>query len=243
MAKASCGPRSTFVNAPPKRTTVLCRATGKATSSWGSACTRWPPSWNARAASSCWSRCQTVTPLTSSPTRSRARSPSFPTNFVDRSPGTKAKRWPRTHASPSRPTSLSTSVIRAALGSAVRTRTPTGCCANTSRSAPRSLTTPRPTSTLSLQNSTTGLDKPSAGGHHHKHSTKHCDDPLRPPELRAVLGEAAGIGEHERHEVRGGTEAERALPAPLLTELLHVVAAAALAPQQCGDRVPRVRGH
>jgi hypothetical protein len=31
--------------------------------------------------------------------------------------------------------------------------------------------------------STTGLDKPSAGGHHHKHSTKRCDDHLRPPQI------------------------------------------------------------
>ncbi len=77
--------------------------------------------------------------------------------------------------------SPSTSATREAPGNADPTRTPTDCCANTSRSVPRSRTTPRPTSTRSPPNSTTGLDKPSAGGHHHKHSTKRCDDHLRPP--------------------------------------------------------------
>ena len=45
--------------------------------------------------------CRTVTPPTSSPTRSPPRSPSCPNSSADRSPGTKAKRWPRTPGSPS----------------------------------------------------------------------------------------------------------------------------------------------
>ena len=52
----------------------------------------------------------------------RRRSPSCPTNSVDRSPGTKAKRWPRTHASPSTPMSPSTSATRAAPGNAASQR-------------------------------------------------------------------------------------------------------------------------
>src|SRR5215218_5427704 len=32
--------------------------------------------------------------------------------------------------------------------------------------------------------------QPSAGGHHHKHSTKRCDDDLRPPQLWRRVEEA-----------------------------------------------------
>jgi hypothetical protein len=56
--------------------------------------------------------------------------------------------------------------------------TPTACYASTSPNAPRSRTTPKTTSTPSPPNSTEGLDKPSAGRHHHKHSTTCCDEPL-----------------------------------------------------------------
>ena len=97
-----------------------------------------------------------------------------------------------------RPVSRSTSATRAAPGSAAATRTPTVCYASTSPNAPRSRTTPKPTSTTSPPNSTTGLDKPSDGSHHHKHSTKRCDDPLRPQQfwradlLAAVLILALG---------------------------------------------------
>jgi len=38
--------------------------------------------------------------------------------------------------------------------------------------------------------STDDLDKPSAGRHHHKHSSKRCDDRLRPPAFGADLGRA-----------------------------------------------------
>jgi hypothetical protein len=37
---------------------------------------------------------------------------------------------------------------------------------------------PKQNSTPSPPNSTAGLDKPSAGRHHHKYSTKCCDDHL-----------------------------------------------------------------
>ena len=66
-------------------------------------------------------------------TRSRRRSPGCPRTSVARSPGTRAKRWPTTR-SPSTPMSLSTSATPRAPGSAAATRTPTGCCASTSRS-------------------------------------------------------------------------------------------------------------
>src|SRR5439155_2698658 len=73
-----------------------------------------------------------------------------------------------------------TSAIRAVPGSAAATRTPTACYVSTSRSAPRSPTSHKRISTTSPQNSTTGLDKPSDGDHHHKHSTKRCVEPLNP---------------------------------------------------------------
>jgi IS30 family transposase len=59
-----------------------------------------------------------------------------------------------------------------------------GFYASTSPSAATCAPTPRPTSTPSLPSSTTALDKPSDGSHHHKHSTKRCDDPLRPQAVR-----------------------------------------------------------
>ena len=77
----------------------------------------------------------------------------------------------------------STSATRAVPGSAAATRTPTACYASTSPNAPRSRTTPKPNSTTSPPNSTEGLDKPSASRHHHKHSTKRCDEPLNSQQL------------------------------------------------------------
>jgi hypothetical protein len=66
---------------------------------------------------------------------------------------------------------------------AAATRTPTACSASTSPAAspwPRSLKT---TSTPSPPNSTDALDEPSAGRHHHKHSSRRCDDRLNPPSM------------------------------------------------------------
>ena len=57
-------------------------------------------------------------------------------------------------------------------------------------SAPRSRTTPKPTSTPSPRNSTDALDKPSAGRHHHKHSTPRCDEPLNPQQFCVLGGRA-----------------------------------------------------
>src|SRR5215207_1072473 len=82
--------------------------------------------------------------------------------------------------SPSPAACPSTSVIPAAPGNAGATKTPTGCCANTSLATPAWATEPRPNSTTSPTSSTHALDKPSAGRHHHKHSTERCDDPLSP---------------------------------------------------------------
>ena len=92
-----------------------------------------------------------------------------------------------------RPACPSTSATRAAPGSAAATRTPTACYASTSPNAPRSRTTPKPTSTTSPQNSTDALDKPSDGRHHHKHSTKRCDDPLNPQPFGAPRSTAWAV--------------------------------------------------
>ncbi len=69
------------------------------------------------------------------------------------------------------------SVIRAALGSAARTRTPTVCSASTTRRAPTSPLSVRTSSTQSPQSSTVALDKPSAGCHLRRSSPR----PLRWP--------------------------------------------------------------
>ena len=65
----------------------------------------------------------------------------------------------------------STSATRTAPGSAERTRTPTACCASSSRKAPTSANTPRPTSTPSLPRSTAALARRSAGRHPRSPST------------------------------------------------------------------------
>jgi hypothetical protein len=65
------------------------------------------------------------------------------------------------------------------------TRTPTVCCASTSPNAPRSRTSAKPTSTTWQLNSTDALDKPSDGGHHHKHSTKCCVEAQNPQQICA----------------------------------------------------------
>src|SRR4029453_16816571 len=119
----------------------------------------------------------------SSPTPWPPRSPSSPPSYAAPSPGTTARESPSTPASASPPVSPSTSATPAALGSAAPTRTPTGCYASTSPRAAIFAPTPRPTSTPSLPSSTTRLDKTSDGSHHHKHSTKRFDDPLRPHPL------------------------------------------------------------
>jgi transposase, IS30 family len=55
----------------------------------------------------------------------------LPKELWPRSPGTRAPRWPTTPASPSRRAFRSTSATRTHHGSAARTRTRTGCYANT----------------------------------------------------------------------------------------------------------------
>jgi hypothetical protein len=70
--------------------------------------------------------------------------------------------------------------LSAAPGSAAATRRPTACYASTSPNEATSPFTPKPTSTASPPNSTIGLDKPSDRDHHHKYSTKRCNDHLRP---------------------------------------------------------------
>ncbi len=144
----------------------------------------------------------TATPPTWSRTRSRRRSPSFPNGSEDRSPGTRARRWPATNASAWRPVCPSTSVTRTAPGSAARTRTPTVFSASTSQSAHHSRST-RPRSTPSPMSSTDALDKPSAGRHHHKCSTRRCVDPLRPREncvrQRSCDGGQLGLRRQRHH--------------------------------------------
>ncbi len=100
-----------------------------------------------------------------------------PRRCADRSPGTSVKKM-ATHARFSVKTGVPGLLPRPAQpGSATATRTPTVCYVSTSpTNGDRALQTSR-TSTTSLQNSTAALDKPSDGDHHHKHSTKRCDEP------------------------------------------------------------------
>ncbi len=70
---------------------------------------------------------------------------------------------------------------RRAPGSEAPTRTPTGACASTSPKAPTCRGgTPRGRSKPSPTRSTADPARPSAGRHHHKHSTERCVDPLSP---------------------------------------------------------------
>ena len=118
---------------------------------------------------------------------SHRRSPSCPTSSVDRSPGTKAKRWPRTLA-------LIITTDVPVYFVYPRSPWPRGSNENTNgllrQYFPKRSdigTTPRPTSTRSPPNSTTVLDKPSTGCHHPKRSTKRCDDHLRPRSYGVVV--------------------------------------------------------
>jgi IS30 family transposase len=87
----------------------------------------------------------------------------------------------------------SISAIRAVPGSVAATRTPTACYGSTSPNAPRSRTSPKSISTPSRPSSTEGLDKPSDGRHHHKHSTKRCDEPLNSQPIWRALRPSRGV--------------------------------------------------
>ena len=93
---------------------------------------------------------------------------------------------PRSGDGPARPAqdrhraSRSTSATRTAPGSAAPTRTPTDCCASTSRRAPTSPDTPLATSTPSPSRSTPGPARPSAGRHPPKRSTNFYARPDKP---------------------------------------------------------------
>jgi hypothetical protein len=68
-------------------------------------------------------------------------------------------------------------------GSVAATRTPTGCCANTSPEAPTCASSTRQPWMRSPPSSMAALDKPWASRHPHKHSRRRCPDPLRPPPI------------------------------------------------------------
>ena len=72
------------------------------------------------------------------------------------------------------------SVTRAGLSEAP-TRTPTGCCANTSPRGATCASSIRQGWMPSPLNSMVALDKPSAFRHPHRSSRRRCADPLRPP--------------------------------------------------------------
>ena len=168
-----------------------CRARplGRRPAHGQTACTRWRRWWNARPASSCWSRCPNGHAADVVADALAAKIIELPDQLrrsLTWDQGKEMAAHARFTIDDRR--ARSTSATRAAPGSAAATRTPTGCCASTSPSAPRSRTTPKPTSTPSPPNSTDALDKPSAGGHHHKHSTKRCDDHLSPRPLGARVG-------------------------------------------------------
>ena len=59
---------------------------------------------------------------------------------------------------------------------------------------PGSANAPKPNSTTSPPSSTDDLDKPSAGRHHHKHSTERCIDPLSPAPIGSALASAEQCG-------------------------------------------------
>ena len=61
--------------------------------------------------------------------------------------------------------------------------------------------------------------------------------------LRPVFLQSTSVRKKKSHQVLGGAEAERPLAAPLLAELVDLVAAAALAPEERGHRMPGVGGH
>jgi hypothetical protein len=56
------------------------------------------------------------------------------------------------------------------------------------------------------------LDKPSAGDHHHKHSTKHCDEPLNPQPIWRDSRSASEV--EDCAEGRRGHRVELGPPTP-----------------------------
>jgi IS30 family transposase len=97
------------------------------------------------------------------------RSPRCRPSCAGPSPGTKARKWPSTPVSAWPLACRPASATRTRLGSAAATRTPTACSASISPAAPTSERSRRVTSTTSLPNSTTALDKRSDGSHHVRH--------------------------------------------------------------------------
>src|SRR5579859_7235061 len=104
-------------------------------------------------------------------------SPAWPPSLAGSrpSPGTTARRWPATSASPSRPGSRCTSPTPTRPGSAAATRTPTGCSASTSPKAPTCPSTPPPSSRSSRTSSTTGQENGSVTALHAKNSLHYSN--------------------------------------------------------------------
>ena len=90
----------------------------------------------------------------------------------------------------------SSSAIRTARGSAAPTRTPTDCCASTSRRAPISAHTAPTTWRPSRRRSTRGPERPSAGAHLPKPSTRSCYTYKVPALRRPVESAQYASGAH-----------------------------------------------
>lgn len=107
-----------------------------------------------------------------------------PRRCVGALPGTRAQRCLSTARSASLPTWTSTSAMPARLGSEAATRTPTGCCATTSRRALTSHATAPTNSHESQMSSTHDPAKPSIGTRPQNESLLYCPpvkQPLRRP--------------------------------------------------------------
>ena len=141
-AKASSAAWSTSANGPPKPTTVPCPAIGKATCSCGKGMQRdrdpgrtpQPLRHARRPARRPHRRCRRRRAR-----RQDRRAPRTAAPVAHLGPG--QRDGPTRPLHRRRPACPSTSATRAAPGSAAPTRTPTVCCASTSRSAPTSPTT------------------------------------------------------------------------------------------------------
>ena len=156
--------------------------------------------------------------------------------LADLGPG--RRDGPARPAARSTPASRSTSATRRAPGSAAPTRTPTGCCASTSRRAPTSPDTAPTTSTPSPPPSTADRARRSAGRHQPKRSNEYllssqqaqcCDDRLNSacvlslgtsiaPRRRATFHRSPLAGQRAEYVERGlllaGRRQEPGLPAP-----------------------------
>ena len=192
---------------------------------------RW---WSARAASRCC--CTSRHPRTvSHGSRTARRSPGTaaeqvrdaiaersrrcPSSCAGPWPGTRARRWPSTPNCGSTPACRCTSATRRAHGSAAPTRTPTGCCASTSREAPIFTVTAPRTSRRSPRHSTAGHERHSAGGPPPRSSTS--TSPSRGMTLTTARTRLSPLRHSLRSRLRDDSRVLRIPYSPLTYTLLR----------------------